>query len=143
MSWNYTPEESTYENVKPGEYLCVVTGAEEAMTKESHKRMLVISTRINGSNLVVKNYIVEGEYFNRNLTAFFDAFGIERGDFNYIGWVGALGAVKLVEDEKGYLKVKRYLLPEQAKDLAPWEGELPERQTVTKVVENEEDELPF
>jgi hypothetical protein len=145
MSWNYTPEE--FKRPTPGNYRCVIVGAEEKTTKETHKKMIVISTRLNGTNVTVKNHIVEGEYFNRNMTNFFDAFGIERGDFNYFGWIGAIGAVKVGEDDKGYLTVKWYLTPEQAKDLPAWEGEVPERQTVSKITDDKdgegEDDLPF
>ena len=35
----------------------------------------------------IENY-VEGEYFNKNMTRFFDAFGIQPGNFNFQQWIG-------------------------------------------------------
>lgn len=35
----------------------------------------------------IENY-VEGEYFNKNMTRFFDAFGIQPGNFNFQSWIG-------------------------------------------------------
>ena len=74
------------------------------------------------------------------MTELFDSFNIDEGDFNFIGWVGAVGAAKLKTDENGYLKAW-FIKKDKAKDLPEWVGEMPERQTVTdfEAVETEDD----
>lgn len=145
-SWDdYVPEEAT--RLSPGDYRCEVVGVEETTSKSSGLPMIVITVKPNGSNIKIKQYIVKNEYFNRNITSFFDSFGIERGDFNMLGWVGAVGAAKLKEDGD-YLKVAWFLSPKQAEKLPPWEGEVPERQTVTVIgdfteISDDEEDLPF
>ena len=51
------------------------------------------------------------------------------------------------EDENGYLKVAWFLDARRAEKLPPWQGDVPERQTVTEIggfeeIEDSED-LPF
>lgn len=143
-SWDdYKPEVSTE---AAGKRRCSVVGAEEAVSKSSGFPMWVITVTPNGSKAKVKAYIVKNEKFNRNMTNFFDSFGIERGDFNSLGWVGAVGAAEFDTDENGYLKVKWFLSPKQAEALPPWIGEVPERQTITEIAgftEMDDAELPF
>lgn len=147
-NWNdYIPEEGG-SKLEPGDYRCEVVDVEEKMSKTSGKPMIVITVKINNSPIKVKSYIVKNEYFNRNITSFFDSFGINRGDFNFLGWFGAVGAAKFDEDENGYLKVKWFLSPKQAENLPAWVGPVPERQTVTTIgggFEEAEDDpdLPF
>ena len=72
--------------------------------------MIVVTVQPNGSNIKIQNYIVKNEYFNRNMTQFYDAFPqIQEGDFNMLGWVGCVGAARLKEDENGYLKVAWFI----------------------------------
>lgn len=145
-SWNdYRPEEGS--RLGAGDYRCEVVDVEETTSKTSGLPMLVITVKPNGSNIRVKQYIVKNEHFNRNMTSFFDSFGIERGDFNTLGWIGAIGAGKFAEDENGYLKVKWFLSHKQAESLPAWVGPVPERQTVTEIggfekIEDDSD-LPF
>ena len=142
---DYVPEEAA--RLEPGDYRCEVVAAEETTSKSSGSPMIVITVKPNGSNIKVKQYIVKGEYFNRNITSFFDSFGIERGDFNMLGWIGTVGAARFKEDGD-YLKVAWFLSPQQAESLPPWKGPVPERQTVTEIggdfteVEDDSD-LPF
>lgn len=141
-NWDdYKPEAPS---VKTGELRCAVVGAEETTSKSSGLPMWVITVTPNGSKAKVKTYIVKNEYFNRNMTNFFDSFGIDRGNFNSVEWIGAMGAANFDTDEKGYLKVKWFLTPKQAEKLPPWVGDMPERQTVTDFTELDEDsDLPF
>lgn len=146
-NWDYTREESN--RLSPGDYRVVILDVQETTSKSSGLPMLVIMVQPNGSSAKIQNYIVKNEYFNRNMTQFFDAFPqIQEGDFNLLGWVGCIGAARLKEDENGYLKVAWFLDQRRAEKLPPWKGELPERQTVTELGFQEvdpldEDELPF
>lgn len=128
---NYKPERAS--RVEAGNYRCSVLDVEQGVSKSSGNDMFVITVGIANTNIKVKNYIVCNEYFNRNMTAFFESFGIDEGDFETIGWIGACGAAKFEEDENGYLKVKWFLNPKQAESLPDWQGERPQRQSVTKI----------
>lgn len=129
-NWQYVREEST--NVAAGDHRFEVVSAEEKVSK-SGKNMIVVSLKPNGASFTVNDYIVEGEYFNRKMTQFFDSTGIEEGNFNLLTWTGAVGAARFKEDENGYLKVHYYLDPTRAEKLPPWVGDMPERQTVTTI----------
>lgn len=130
MAFNYKREESS--NLGAGDYRFEVIGAEEQVSK-SGKDMIVITLRPNGVTFFVKDYIVDGEWFNKKMTSFFDSTGIEDGNFNFPTWVGAVGAARFKEDENGYLKVGYYMDKKRAEKLPPWQGEMPERQTVTEI----------
>jgi hypothetical protein len=107
--------------------------------------MIVVTLKPNGATFTVNDYIVEGPYFNKKMTQLYDSTGIQENNFDYLTWVGAMGAARFKEDENGYLKVGFYLNQKQAEKLPPWVGEKPERQTVTEgfVDVTEDDELPF
>lgn len=141
---DYREEEATC--IEPGNHRVVITDAEETISKTSGNPMLVITVQPSGSEIHIKHYIVKNQYFNRNTTELFDSFGISRGNGNLLEWVGAMGAARLVEDENGYLKIKRFLPPEKQDALPPWQGKRPERQQVnsgfSEPLPNGED-LPF
>ena len=142
-NWDYSREEST--RLTPGDYRVQVVDVQETTSKTSGNPMLVITVQPNGSNIKIPNYIVRNEYFNRNMTQFFDAFPqIQEGDFNFLGWVGCVGAARLKEDENGYLKVAWFIDDKRAEKLPPWTGPVPERQTITDFAEVADDsDLPF
>lgn len=130
-----------------GKRRCVIVGAEETVSNAGNP-MIVIKVRPSGCNFSVTTWLVKNEHFNRNATQFFDAFPeITDGDFNLLSWIGAEGAADFGEDEKGYLKVKWWVDAVKAQSLPPFEGEKPERQTITTLDEEEpyddDDDLPF
>lgn len=144
-NWNYAREEST--RAGAGDYRFEVVSGEEKVSS-TNKDMIVVALKLNGTSVTVKDYFVSGEFFNRKVTHFFDSTGIEEGNFNFLTWVGATGAARFKEDDQGYLKVAYYLDPKRAEKLPPWQGEAPERQTVTEIGKDftdipGDDELPF
>lgn len=127
----------------PGDYRVEIVSVEERESKKGNP-MLVIGVRPNGSDVIINRYIVKNEYFNRNMTDFFDSFNIDDGDFTLPTWIGAVGAARLKEDDQGYLKVHYFINKDRAEKLPPWEGKLPERQELTKIDEIEDDgDIPF
>ena len=149
MSWGYEREEYQNEALK-GNYRCVITDVEEGVTGPNSKvpgtPMITITVKPSGTSFKVKHRIVQNDYFNRNMTAFFDAFpDIEEGNFTFVEWIGCEGAAKFGEDQKGYTELVRFITPDKAADLPPFVGEKPERQTVSKITEDEDpdDELPW
>lgn len=140
MGWNYAREES--KKAQAGDYRFECLAAEEQRSK-SGKNMIVVSLKLNGAQITVKDYFVEGEWFNRKATSWFDSTNIEEGNFNLPTWVGAVGAAKFKEDENGYLKVHYYLDKRQQERLPAWQGPMPERQTVTEFSDFDDENLPF
>lgn len=138
-NWNYVREEST--KISAGDYRFEVVAAEETLSS-TQKRMIVVTLQPNGATFTIKDYFVEGDYFNRKATQFFDSTGIEENNFELLTWIGAVGAARFKEDENGYLKVSYYLNQERASKLPPWKGTMPERQTLTEM-QPVDDELPF
>lgn len=129
--------------LSPGDYRVEIVSVEEKESKAGNP-MLVIGIRPNGSNITINHYIVKNEWFNRNMTDFFDSFNIDDGDFTLPTWVGAVGAARLKEDDRGYLKVQYFLDRRRAEKLPPWEGAVPERQELTKLDDVEDDgDLPW
>ena len=130
--------------LSPGDYRVEIVSVEEKESKAGNP-MLVIGIRPNGSNITINHYIVKNEWFNRNMTDFFDSFNIDDGDFTLPTWIGAVGAARLKEDDKGYLKVQYFISEDRAEKLPPWEGEMPERQELTRLDNLDEDngDLPW
>lgn len=151
-NWDsYRREETERESAITGKHRVVITDAGEAVTGPNSKNpgtpMIVVKLRPSGRKFSVTHRIVKNDYFNRNMTQFFDSFPeITEGDFNFIGWVGCEGAAMFKEDSNGYTQVSYFLSPERAADLTAFEGEKPERQTITSLddPEDEDDDgLPF
>lgn len=142
-------EEKERESAVTGKHRVVIVDAEEAVTGPNSKNpgtpMVVIKLRPSGRHFTVTHRIVKNDYFNRNMTQFFDAFPeIPFGEQNMMLWIGAEGAAMFKEDANGYTQVQYFLSPERAADLPPFEGEKPERQTMTTLDDPEDtDELPF
>lgn len=146
-NWDdYRREEREPAEKVSGKLRCVIVDVEEAISKKSGNPMIVISVRPSGTNFKVRNWLVKNENFNQNAARFFDAFPeIGDGNFNFIEWIGAMGAANFVEDENGYLNVKNWVYPRQAEGLPEFVGDRPERQTVAKLEEDdsEPDDLPW
>ena len=149
-NWDsYQREEQERESAVVGKYRVVITEAGDAVTGPNSKKpgtpMIVIKLRPSGRHFTVTHRIVKNEYFNRNMTQFFDAFPeIVCGNFNFIEWVGCEGAAMFAEDDRGYTQVKYFIDSVKAADLPAFEGEKPEKQSVTTLDDPEdEDELPF
>jgi hypothetical protein len=139
----YQHEESN--RLDEGAYRVEIVSVEEGNSKAGNP-MLTLGIRPNGSTITIKHYIVKNDYFNRNMTQLFESFNIEEGDFNLMTWVGATGAAQLKKDDRGYLKVAWFIREKKADEtLPPWEGTMPERQTVSRGFEEVEDDedLPF
>lgn len=140
-NWEYQREER--KRLEPGDYRVEIVQVEETTSKAGNP-MIVVTVRPNGFETEINHYIVKNQYFNRNMTDFFDSFNVEEGDFNFLTWVGAVGAARLKEDENGFMRVAWFLSKKRAEKLPPWAGGIPERQTVQEAFEEaDDDEMPF
>lgn len=141
-NWDdYKREERS--RIEPGDYRVEIVSAEERESRAGNP-MIAIGVRPNGSGITINHYIVKNQWFNRNMTEFFDSFNIDDGDFTFPTWIGAIGAAHLKEDDKGYLKVQYFINQKKAEKLPPWQGDMPERQELVKLEEIEdESDLPW
>ena len=138
---DYQREES--KRVSPGKYRVAIVDVVECESKTSGKPMIVLTLQISGTQVKVKHFIVKNSHFNKNMTEFFDSFPtIGDGNFNFMEWVGAVGAGFFKEGEKGYLELRYFINPSQAKDLPEWEGEKPEQQKVASIFPGDNDAPP-
>ena len=143
MDWGYTRDSSG--DALVGKHRCVIVDVEDTVSKAGNP-MIVITVRPSGKKFKVKTWLVKNDYFNQNATRFFDAFPeIGDGNFNFVEWIGAEGAANFGEGDDGYTELKKWIPASQAEGLPPFEGEKPERQTVTKFEEEEgaEEDLPW
>ena len=153
-NWGYQYERG----IKPGKYWVEVLEASEGLTKEKQIPKITFIVRPNTNGMRIYETVVQGDKFNWRMSLFFDCFNIERGNFDFATWVGAIGLVELKEDGQ-YMRIARYIPYEEAvKDELQWEGPRPERQTVTNIpcandyspdddrsqaAADDDDELPF
>lgn len=143
---DYQREEREEQAKVTGKLRCVIVDVEETESKTSGLPMIVVSVRPSGTRFSVKSYIVKNDYFNRNMTQFFDAFPeIGDGNFSFLEWIGAMGAAMFDLDERGFLKVKYWISADRANLLPEFDGEKPEKQTVTSLeeVSDPDDGMPF
>lgn len=103
-------EYSSVFEVADGDHRIKIVSAEEGKTKNNIP-MIIVNYAVQDSNGV--NYIdryVAGEYFDKNITRFFDAFGIPRGNFVYSSWIGKLATARFehriseYQDQSGQIK---------------------------------------
>ena len=146
-NWDDFQREDREESAKvTGRLRCVIVEAEETTSKASGLPMIVVSVRPSGTTFKVKTYLVKNDHFNRNATAFFDAFPeITFGDFNFMSWIGAEGAAMFDLDDKGYLKVRYWIDAVKAADIPAFVGDKPQRQAITTLDDDGDldGDLPF
>ena len=101
---DYQPENySVVFDCPDGDNEVMVAGARIAQAKASGAQMLEIAFKVKGCPGFYYERYVEGEYFNRNITKFFDALGINRGDFNFDGWKGKRGVAHFEHEVQEYI----------------------------------------
>lgn len=86
---DYQPEQYGQSfDVADGDHKIRIKEAKVEQTSNK-KNMIVVVYYVQGSNNVpFTDRIVEGDYFNQNMTRFFDAFKIQHGNFNFGTWIG-------------------------------------------------------
>ena len=98
--------------------------------------MITLTLRPSGVPINVKTWLVDNEYFDANVSRFLDAFPILKEGFSpdeSYSWRGAMGAVKLKTDDRGYLAVSNFISAEKAEKLPEF---------VWTAKENEPQEMP-
>lgn len=98
---NYTPEERKTFDIPDGDYKVRIMKAENAFSKTG-LQMHCITLQVEGSAENYIHFICEGEFYNRKMTEFFDAFGIQRGNFNFSSWIGKITAARFEHRQKQF-----------------------------------------
>ena len=145
MEWNYQREESTFEEIPVGEHRVRIANAQKAISKNEND-MLVLTLDVSGYTAHLWYYVVflveHPEITNRNLTSIFDSFGIPEGDFNLNNWKGKVGACVTKQDEFG-TKVRYFLSKKKQENLPPWKEPNESSGEAQKLIEVDDDDLPF
>ena len=126
MAWHYERTESEFAKIPEG-VLRIRIGEVEKTTSKSGNEMLKFQFDVSGYNSKLFHYIVflpdRPEITNRNLTQFFDSFAdIPDGNFNFMEWVGKVGAAN-VEHDGDFVRIKSFIKKSAQKELPPWEEE--------------------
>jgi hypothetical protein len=79
-----------------GEYTVKIVGARET-TSQSGKNMYKLTFEEIKTKWEFYYFIVEGEYFAKNITKFFDCFGIRHGTFDTDEWYNKFGGVYIAK----------------------------------------------
>lgn len=145
MEWNYQRTENTYDEIPVGEHRVRIADAEKAISKNGND-MLVLTLDVSGYKSRLWHYVVfmpdHPEITNRNLTAIFDSFGIADGNFNLANWKGKVGACMTKQDEYG-TKVRYFLSKKKQENLPPWKEPNESSGEAQKLIEVDDDDLPF
>lgn len=143
MAWTYKREEQEFEEIPVGDYRCRIEEVEKTTSKNGND-MIVLKLRISGQSRIIYHYVVflpeRPEITNRNLTAIFDSFGIDEGDFVLEHWKNKGGACHVKHDEEGKARIGYFISKGSVKEksLPLWsEGSL------TPLKEVEDEDLPF
>jgi hypothetical protein len=85
------------------------------------------------SPIVFKHYIVKNDYFNANMTKFFDCFKIPRGNFEYQRWLGRVGKGHIAKGDiksngKAYMEIKYLIVDAPAAKPGPQQATQPAAQ---------------
>lgn len=147
-------EETSFKPLPVGDYKIRIKECEKCQSRTG-KDMLRFVFEVSGHKNLLFHYIVDGEYFNANISRFFDAFPqIEKGNFNVSSWVGKIGACHTkLEEYNGELNAKvHYFIPAYKQNGLPWvepNAEVPKANNdlsdapVFMNIETDDEELPF
>lgn len=123
MAWNYQRVENEFTKIPEGDHRIRINEVSKEKSKTG-RDMLKFQFDVNGYNSKLFHYIVflpdRPEITNRNLTQFFDSFAdIPDGNFNFMEWVGKVGAAE-VEHDGEYVRIKRFIPKRKQASLPPW-----------------------
>lgn len=101
---NYQYEDySKVFDVADGDHTVTITGSQIKQTQKG-SQMLEVSLLVpDAGNMIYIERYVEGDYFNQNMSKFFDAFGIQPGNFNFASWVKKSAKGHFIHKEETFL----------------------------------------
>jgi len=119
MNWDYQPEDYDKPKIEEGDYTVIIHDVAEGHAKSSGAQMITVQLVVKGVDIIFKHYLVQGEYFNANMTKFFDCFKIPRGNFEFQRWRGRpgkahIGKGKPNAEGKSYFEVNYLIVDKPA-----------------------------
>lgn len=103
QDFQYTSDYAISFDCPDGEHAVKILDAKETTTKKGVP-MIEVQLTVQGSNKVLYiERLVAGDYFQRNMSRFFDAFKIVRGNFAFQSWRGKLGRGVFQHEKQTYI----------------------------------------
>ena len=99
---DYTPTTSTFFDVADGDHTMTIKGARITRTTKG-TQIIEVGCMVGSCPVVYVEKLIEGEYFDKVATMFFDAFKIPRGNFNFNVWVGKSALGHFVHSQESYV----------------------------------------
>jgi hypothetical protein len=114
-------EEDYNVHIEPGEHQLKIVKAEEKLFNSGNEGVKI--ELINKDKVKFFYHIIKNDYFNQNLTRFYDCFKIRRGETNLTQWIGRFGwayinSGKPNDEGKTFMEIK-YLVVKQPGSNAP------------------------
>ncbi len=127
-------------DVADGDHTVTIMGA-QTKTSQKGSQMLEVSLLVpDAGNMIYIERYVEGEFFNQNMSKFFDAFGIQPGNFNFPSWVRKSAKGHFIHKEETFLdkqgmqktvnrcKMQYLIVPEKFPEDIPYQQTQPQQQ---------------
>jgi hypothetical protein len=91
---NYKPEERTG-FLAEGDYLATIIKVEDSRSRAGNEMRIVEMSIKEEAKFTFKAYLVDDQYFNSKVTELFDAFKIQRGNFDSSAWINHQGYIHI------------------------------------------------
>jgi hypothetical protein len=106
-------EEDYSVQIEPGEHQLKIVKAEEKVFNSGNEGLKI--ELVNKDKIRFFYHIINNDYFNQNLTRFYDCFKIRRGDTNLNQWIGRFGWAfidkgKPNDNGVSYMEIKRLVV---------------------------------
>ena len=103
QDFQYTSDYAIAFDCPDGEHGVKILDAKETTTKKGVP-MIAVKLLVNDSNFIPYiERLVSGDYFQCNMSRFFDAFKIVRGNFDFPSWRGKLGRGVFRHEKQTYI----------------------------------------
>jgi hypothetical protein len=119
---DYQPADYNEPTIEKGEYQMKIVEVKERVSKNSGNELIEVKLKNKNENQFFF-YIVKNDFFNQNLTRFYDCFRIKRGERDFNNWLNSYGWAyvdkgKPQNDGKTYMEIK-YLIVDHKGQQAP------------------------
>lgn len=88
-------------DVADGDHRVTVVQAREAQAK-SGRAMIEVTLKVEGATAQYIERYVDNEFFNKNISRFFDAFGMKPGNFQFASWANRTATAHFEHEQDTY-----------------------------------------
>jgi hypothetical protein len=123
-------EEDYNVQIEPGEHQLKIVNAEEKVFNSGNEGLKI--ELVNKDKIRFFYHIINNDYFNQNLTRFYDCFKIRRGDTDFNRWIGRFGWAFIDKGRpndsgKSYMEIKRLAVKQPGAAPSPASNPLNEK----------------